>query len=169
MKLDWSTATELNNRGFEIERSVDDKDFITRGFVEGAGTSTEMHEYSFTEDALNGNIYYRLKQIDYDGNYNYSKSIEIKSVYVSNFELSQNYPNPFNPVTSIQYSVSSRQFVTLKVYDALGNEIMTLVNEEKPAGNYEVEFNGTGFSSGVYFYKLSAGSFVETKKMILMK
>jgi len=97
--LNWSTATELNNKGFEIERSDDNKDFITRGFVEGSGTTTERHEYTFTEEALNGKVYYRLKQIDHDGNYNYSKSIEINSIYVNNFELYQNYPNPFNPTT----------------------------------------------------------------------
>lgn len=167
--LNWATATELNNHGFEIERSVDNKEFITRGFVEGSGTSTEMHKYSFTEDALNGTLYYRLKQIDYNGNYSYSESIEINSVYASNFQLYQNYPNPFNPSTKIKYAITEQAFISLKVYDALGNEVSTLVNEVKPTGNYEVEFNGTGLSSGVYFYKLNAGSFVETKKMVLLK
>jgi M6 family metalloprotease-like protein len=88
---------------------------------------------------------------------------------VETFHLSQNYPNPFNPSTTIRYSVPISEFVSLKIYDALGNEVATLVNEEKPAGNYEVDFNAAGFSSGIYFYKLQAGSFVATKKMILMK
>jgi hypothetical protein len=85
------------------------------------------------------------------------------------FKLSQNYPNPFNPSTTISYEISERSFVTLKIYDVLGNEIATLVNEEKPAGSYEIEFGGTGLQSGVYFYRLQAGSFIETKKMVLMK
>ena len=88
---------------------------------------------------------------------------------ISEFELSQNYPNPFNPSTSIQYAVSSPQFVSLKVYDVLGNEIATLVNEEKAAGTYEVDFYGTVLPSGIYFYKLQAGSFAETKKMVLLR
>jgi hypothetical protein len=86
-----------------------------------------------------------------------------------NFKLSQNFPNPFNPRTSLQYTVGSRQFVTLKVYDILGNEIATLVNEEKPAGEYEVEFNGANLPSGIYFYQLKAGGYIETKKMVLLK
>jgi hypothetical protein len=85
------------------------------------------------------------------------------------FSLHQNYPNPFNPVTSIQYVVGSLQFVTLKVYDVLGNELATLVNEEKPAGEYEVEFDGTNLSSGIYFYRIRAGSYTETKKMVLLR
>ncbi|MBK7632472.1 MAG: T9SS type A sorting domain-containing protein [Ignavibacteriales bacterium] len=88
---------------------------------------------------------------------------------VSGFELAQNYPNPFNPSTSIQYAISNRQFVSLKVYDVIGNEVATLVNEEKPAGSYEVDFNANGLSSGVYFYSINAGGFIETKKMILLR
>jgi hypothetical protein len=87
----------------------------------------------------------------------------------TSFELTQNYPNPFNPSTTIRYSMSTLEFVTLKVYDVLGNEVATLVNEEKPVGSYEVDFNAARLSSGIYFYKLQAGSLVETKKMILMK
>jgi photosystem II stability/assembly factor-like uncharacterized protein len=169
IKLNWSTATELNNKGFEIERSIDNNDFITRGFVEGFGTSTESHEYSFTEDAVNGKLYYRLKQIDFDGSYSYSKSIEINSVYASSFELSQNYPNPFNPSTVISYQLPVSSNVTLKVFDVLGNEIATIVNEDKPAGEYEVEFNSNGLPSGIYFYKLTAGEYNQTQKMVYLK
>jgi hypothetical protein len=177
--LKWTTATELNNNGFEIERSLDNKIFVTRGFVKGAGTSTERHEYSFTEDALNGKIYYRLKQIDYDGNHSYTNSIEINSICASSFELYQNYPNPFNPTTKIKFTLPSpyqeeglgvrSAMVMLKVYDILGREIATLVNEYKPAGEYEVEFNGNNLPSGIYFYQLKAGSYIETKKAILLK
>lgn len=177
IKLNWSTATELNNNGFEIERSIDNKEFITRGFVKGFGTSTEPHEYAFTEDALNGKLYYRLKQIDYNGDYNYSNVIEINSFYASNFELFQNYPNPFNPITKIKFTISDliasetkqSQQVTLKVYDIVGNEITTLVNEEKSIGSYEIEWNASSLASGIYYYQLRAGDFVETKKMILLK
>ena len=94
---------------------------------------------------------------------------EPQAAVISEFRLQQNYPNPFNPSTNIQYAIGSRQFVSLKVYDILGREIATLVNEEKPAGNYELEFDGTALPSGVYFYQLKAGNFVETKKMILIR
>ena len=182
VKLIWSTATELNNQGFEIERgaSYPSADGPSKGgtfgnwqligFVQGSGTTTDLRNYSFIDENVQSGIFeYRLKQIDYDGSYNYSKTIEINSVYVNSFQLFQNYPNPFNPSTKIQYLLSSKQFVTLKVYDILGKEVSTLVNEEKPAGNYEVEFDGKELPSGIYFYKLKAGNYSETKKMLLMK
>ena len=96
-------------------------------------------------------------------------SVEDENNLITDFSLFQNYPNPFNPSTSIQYAVSNRQFVSLKIYDVLGKELATLVNEEKPAGNYEVNFNASSLSSGVYFYTLRAGSFVQTKKMLLVR
>ena len=95
--------------------------------------------------------------------------VKSKSELPKDFILYQNYPNPFNPVTSIEYRVASTEYVTLKVYDILGREIVTLVNEEKPAGTYEVKWNAEGLSSGIYFYKLQAADFVQTKKMILLK
>ncbi|HQJ46448.1 MAG TPA: T9SS type A sorting domain-containing protein, partial [Ignavibacteriaceae bacterium] len=122
---------------------------------------------------------YRLKQIDYDGSYEYSKIIEVDVNIPSEFFLSQNYPNPFNPSTKIKFTIQQTDnpllggarggFVSLKVYDILGIEIATLVNEEKPTGNYEVEFDATGLSSGTYFYKIIAGYFLSVKKMLLMK
>ena len=87
----------------------------------------------------------------------------------TDFTLEQNYPNPFNPSTTIKYQIPELSFVTLKVYDVLGSKIITLVSEEKPFGNYEVEFNAATLPSGVYFYRLHSGSFVETKKMVLIK
>ncbi|NTV89597.1 MAG: T9SS type A sorting domain-containing protein [Clostridiales bacterium] len=96
-------------------------------------------------------------------------SIDDNPLLISEFKLEQNYPNPFNPATTIKYSIAQPGNVTLKVYDILGSEVATLINEEKPAGVYEVEFEASTFSSGIYFYKIQAGSFVETKKMILMK
>ena len=181
VELIWITATELNNKGFEIERLQNSRitkfqDWITIGFVEGNGTTTEQQSYSFIDPVSGtgknlsaGKYQYRLKQIDFDGSFEYSQIIEAVVESPTKFSLEQNYPNPFNPVTSIKYVVGSLQNVTLKVYDILGNEIETLVNEEKPAGTYEVEFDGSGFPSGVYFYKLEAGNFIETRKMVLIK
>jgi len=113
---------------------------------------------------------YRIKQIDYDGSYKYfdlEETVEISSPI--GFELTQNYPNPFNPTTTIGFSIPQKGLVTLKVFDVLGNEIRTLIIEEKDSGYYQVEFNSDGLSSGIYFYQLEAGSFIETKKMVLMK
>ena len=172
--LNWITATELNNSGFQIERrkTKDERseDWESIGFVNGNGTSTETHNYSFADQSpVTGKSYYRLKQIDFDGSYEYSNVIEVDLTLPIEFSLEQNYPNPFNPATSIQYTISSKQNVQLLVYNVLGKEIATLVNEEKPAGNYEVNFDASKLSSGVYFYQLQAGSFVETKKMIIIR
>ncbi len=150
------------------------------GFVTGHGTTTEPQFYSFTDESVpSGEYQYRLKQIDFDGSFEYSEIVEVEIEAPTEFSLEQNYPNPFNPITKIKYTISSvtlRQaqsdiLVTLKVYDVLGNEVATLVNEEKPAGEYEVEFSdkSEGLPSGIYFYQLAAGNFLQTKKMILMK
>jgi photosystem II stability/assembly factor-like uncharacterized protein len=173
--LNWSTATETNNSGFEIHK----KESVVRsqesvweniGFVPGPGTTTETQHYSFTDNDIKpGKYQYKLKQIDYNGTFEYSQIVDVEIPFVNEFSLSQNYPNPFNPRTSLQYAIGSRQFVTLKVYDLLGREIVTLVNEEKPAGEDEVEFNAAPLPTGIYFYRLSAGNFIETKKMVLLK
>jgi hypothetical protein len=188
--LEWITATEQNNMGFEIQRLKDYpngslRDKITRlqdwekvGFVEGKGTTTETQFYSFADRGLQPGLYsYRLKQIDFDGTFEYSSVIEIEIFAPGKFSLSQNYPNPFNPVTKIKYSIptnvivseTKNLFISLKVYDLPGREVATLVNEYKPAGSYEVEFDAAGLSSGIYFLKLTSGTFTEMKKMILMK
>jgi len=109
-----------------------------------------------------------LKQIDTDGKFEYSNIIEIK-INPTDIILSQNHPNPFNPSTTIKYKIPDAEFVTLKVYDLLGNEVATLVNKQKPACSYDVKFDASSLPSGIYFYRLQAGSFVETKKMVLMK
>ena len=169
--LSWSTATELNNHGFEIERSSDKSNWRTIGFKEGKGTTSEPQQYSYS-DILSGiessKLYYRLKQIDFNGIFEYSNVVEVE-IAPASFSLSQNYPNPFNPGTSINYQLPINNFVSLKIYDVLGNEVAILVNEEKPAGKYQIEFDGSSLPSGIYFYKLTSGSFVETKKMILLK
>ncbi|MCO6446562.1 MAG: T9SS type A sorting domain-containing protein [Ignavibacterium album] len=173
--LNWLTATELSNLGFEIQRqNSDDKnqnmEWTKIGFVPGFGTTTEPKSYSFIDSKLEtGNYNYRLKQIDLDGSFAYSNTINIKIEQPFVFTLDQNYPNPFNPVTSIQYAIANKQFVKLIVYDVLGNEIAVLVNEEKPAGKYEVSWNASNLASGVYIYRLQSGLFVSSKKMMLLR
>jgi agmatine/peptidylarginine deiminase len=180
VELKWITSTETNNQGFEIWKmengkwKMENDDWEKIGFVPGFGTSTEVHHYSFVDESLqSGNYQYRLKQIDFNGSFEYSNIIEVTIEAPNEFSLEQNYPNPFNPTTSLQYTIGSRQFVTLKVYDVLGNEISTLVNEFKQAGKYEVEFNSASSikypASGIYFYQLKAGTFIESKKMLLLK
>ena len=171
VKLNWSTVSELNNQGFEIERRNNRANWRLIGFKEGYGTTTEIHNYSFTDDLSGTNsskLYYRLKQVDYDGSFEYSDIVEVDIAPIE-FSLSQNYPNPFNPSTTINYSIPNAGIVTIKVYDVLGKEVATLVNEDKPAGNYEVEFNASDLPSGIYFYQLKSERFVEIKKMILLK
>jgi len=169
VELSWITATETNNQGFEVQRN-NEGEFESIGFVEGHGTTTECQAYSFTDkDVTSGKYKYRLKQIDYDGKFEYSNVVEVEVSSPSEYSIAQNYPNPFNPSTKIKYSVPQSSNVVLKIYDVLGKEVATLVNEEKPVGSYEVEFNPSSLTSGVYFYKLQAGSFVDTKKMLLLK
>jgi len=174
--LEWATATELNNHGFGIERSFDisnlpDGKAAWRmiDFREGKGTTTEPQTYSYLDEYLSTGIYqYRLKQIDFNVSFEYSDIVEVEIAPLV-FSLSQNYPNPFNPSTTISYQLPVNSFLTLKVYDVLGNEVATLVNEEKQVGEYEIEFSGSSLTSGIYFYQLKAGRFIETKKMVLMK
>jgi photosystem II stability/assembly factor-like uncharacterized protein len=166
--LNWSTATETNNRGFEIQRKSSTIDFTTIAFVKGVGTTTKLINYSWSEKQQPGIYSYRLKQLDYNGKFEYSKSVDV-TVNPNTFTLNQNYPNPFNPTTTIEYSIPSPGHVSLKLYDLLGNEVASLVNENKPAGNYSVQFNGSKLTSGLYFYKLESGSYVDVKKFVLMK
>lgn len=172
--LNWLTATELNNQGFEIQKSNSDFTWRTIGFIKGNGTTSEINNYSFTDNnnEKTGKVFYRLKQIDYNGNYQYSKEIEIEFP-PNDFVLYQNYPNPFNPSTIIKYVIANdngtKQSVTLKMYDILGNEVVTLVNEQKPPGIYEVEWNANEIPSGVYFYKLQSNDFYQIKKMVYIK
>ena len=183
VELQWITATEINNHGFEVERRTANTEYIPRGFVKGNGTTTEQKFYSYTDKNLEaGKYYYRLKQIDFNGQFEYSNEIEVDVIQVSQFSLEQNYPNPFNPATKISWQSPISGWQTLKVYDVLGNEVATLVDEFKPAGKFEVEFASDNLSSGVYYYQLKiaepsinsldgkAGQgFIETKKMIILK
>ncbi len=170
VKLIWETATETNNYGFEILRNSENDDYEKIGFVKGYGTSNSPKEYSFTDnELLPGNYSYKLKQIDLDGGFKYSKIVNIKIIAPQKFDLMQNYPNPFNPSTTIQYVVPVKANVKLVVYDVAGREISTLVNTEQSPGNYTVKFIVNNLPSGVYFYTLRAGNFVSKKKMMLLK
>jgi hypothetical protein len=191
VQLNWTTATETNNSGFEIQKTSPfpspyqgeggeaGRGWEIIGFVPGFGTTTEPKSYSFTdENVTTGTYKYRLKQIDFDGSFEYSNEIEVEVDFTpKEFVLYQNYPNPFNPNTTIKFEIpnvethrdASLQMVILKVYDLLGNEVATLVNEEKQPGVYEVEFDASLLASGLYLYKLQSGSFVQTMKMILTK
>ncbi|MCO6474837.1 MAG: agmatine deiminase family protein [Melioribacteraceae bacterium] len=176
--LEWSTTTESNNMGFEIERSTNKQNWIVVGFKEGNGTTSESTNYQFNDPTSNINsnkLFYQLKQIDYNGRFKYSNVVEVL-LTPTKFLLSQNYPNPFNPTTKIKFtipSVEDAKFAStttkLVVYDILGREVATLVNKRLQPGEYEVEFNAENLSSGVYYYRLGTGSFSQTKKMVLMR
>ncbi len=170
VSLSWQTATETNNKGFEVERKSANGEFVKVGYIAGHGTTTEPKSYSYSDNDLkSGNYSYRLKQVDFNGSSSYSKEVEVEVTVPASFSLQQNYPNPFNPTTMIQYSIPSDQVVRLNVYNLLGQKVMTLVNESQKAGQHQVSFNASNFASGVYFYKLEAGAQSSIKKMILMK
>ena len=194
VKLNWATASENNNMGFELEKSKvksqnsKEIDWEKIGFIEGRGTTTEISYYFFEDKLthnLNHNLRYRLKQSDHDGSFSYSNEIEIEIDNEMNFVLEQNYPNPFNPSTKIRFVIpkevrnqkdfpsqtprNDNTLVTLKVFDVLGREVTTLVNDYRDAGFYELGFNARGLSSGIYYYKLQAGDYSITRKMLLLK
>jgi len=179
VQLDWRTETEVNNYGFEVERHVGSKqsaagDWEKISFVEGHGNSNSPKKYSFIDDKVTSGKYtYRLKQIDNDGTFEYSKIIEIDVDAPLEFALSQNYPNPFNPSTKIRYQIPQESEVIIKLYDILGAEVITLINEKKEPGVYEIDFNAQstagGLPSGIYIYRIVADGFVETKKMVLLR
>jgi hypothetical protein len=186
--LSWYTASELNNKGFGIERTESENQIWKNiGFVQGNGTTTEEHRYSFSEILdKHGNYYYRLKQIDFNGTFEYSNIIEVKVNSPSQYNLSQNYPNPFNPSTKIAYKLKERGYVKLMVHDIKGELVSVLVNQTQDAGYYEVEFSGKRqdgrgetlgerLASGIYIYRIDIKNnnnipiFTDMKKMILLK
>lgn len=170
VELQWVTESEINNHGFEIEKSFDNTSFIPIGFVKGKGTTTERQVYSFTDRNLeNGRYYYRLKQIDFNGQFEYSNIIEVEVNKLLQFVLEQNYPNPFNPSTMISWQSPFDGWQTLRVYDVLGNEVATLVNEFRTAGKHSINFNKNDLAPGTYFYQLRIGNYISTKKMTILK
>jgi hypothetical protein len=171
VELRWRTETEVNNYGFEIERSTNNTDWRIIGFVEGNGNSNSPKHYSFSDIdiVLSGEYYYRLKQIDNDGTYEYSDVVSVEVGVPSNIYLSQNYPNPFNPETRIDFTLPKNQLVSLRVYNTLGELVKELVNEQREAGSYSEIFDASNLPSGVYIYRLQASELAENKKMTLIK
>lgn len=168
--LKWTTATEQNNLGFEIQRRTQDSEFYPIGFVQGNGTTTTPSNYSFTDNtAISGLNFYRLKQVDFDGSSSYSNEIGVDSDFIISHKLFQNYPNPFNPATVIRFSIAGRSFISLKIFDALGNEVSTLIFGYKDSGEHEINFNAESLSTGVYFAELRVDNFRQVIKMILAK
>lgn len=172
--LNWTTASEINNSGFDIERSSTSNQWSKVANVEGNGTTNESSTYSYTDRSLNAGVYsYRLKQIDFNGNFEYfNLSAEVNVGVPANFKLSQNYPNPFNPSTSIEFALPTDGRAVITVFDMSGKEVSRLVDEVKSAGYHTVRFDGSSLSSGSYFYKLEVtgtSNFSEVKRMMLVK
>ena len=169
VQLNWTTATETNNHMFEIQRQAADGEFFSVGFVNGQGTTTEPHEYSYIDRTVStGTFSYRLKQIDFDGRFSYSPTVEVE-VQPTQFILEQNYPNPFNPTTNIKFGVPESGFVKLAIFNIVGEEVAVLVNGNIEAGAYDITFDARNLPSGAYFYKLQSEKSVEVKKMLLTK
>ena len=172
--LKWITETEIDNYGFEVERALSSTTRLQGwekiGFVQGSGNSNSPKEYSYIDKKLIGGskFKYRLKQIDNTGQYEYSNEVEVNLI-PTEYALFQNYPNPFNPSTTIRYQLPKESKVAIKIYSILGSEVMELLNEQKEAGTYEIEFNAEALSSGTYIYRIIAGDFIQTKKMILLR
>jgi hypothetical protein len=178
ISLKWNTATEVKNYGFDVEMkavsnqqsAAGSEQWVKVGFVKGSGTSNSPKDYAFTDTRRpSGTYQYRLKQIDLDGSFQYSKVVELSVAAPKEFAFAQNYPNPFNPTTSIDYDVPASVMVSLKVYNALGQEVMTLVNEMKEAGSYTAHFDAGNLSTGQYFAKVTVGDITKTIKMTLLK
>lgn len=176
VNLNWSTGTEINNKGFNVERKTANGEFETITFVPGSGTTTQAKFYSFIDENLqSGNYTYRLKQMDFDGAFEYSNEIEAEVKVPAEFSLKQNFPNPFNPSTVINWQLAVPSKVTLKIFNSLGEEIETLVDQYLESGDHSVSFNSNSkLSSGVYFYRIDASGidgsiYSKVMKMSLMK
>lgn len=173
--LNWSTATETNNHGFEVERSFEGSNFVAVSFVNGKGTTTEIQNYSYTDNNLmEGNYSYRLKQVDFNGQFEYSKTINVEVTAPVEFNLAQNFPNPFNPSTKITFGLAVDSKVKLSVYNLLGEQVAQLINGNLTAGTHNISFDASHLNSGVYFYRIDASgingqNFSSVKKMILTK
>jgi photosystem II stability/assembly factor-like uncharacterized protein len=175
VRLSWVTSSQLNNKGFEVERKQGSESYRALTFIKGDGTTTEQKSYSYTDKGLKeGDYTYRLKQIDFDASFHYSNEVNVSVNQPAEFSLSQNYPNPFNPSTTINFSLAQKASVKLVVYDILGKEVRTLVNSNEAAGTYQVQWNGLNnngqsVSTGIYIYRITAGDFVQQKKLMFMK
>ncbi|MBK8660416.1 MAG: T9SS type A sorting domain-containing protein [Ignavibacteriales bacterium] len=174
VQLNWSTASETNNKGFFVERKSTSGEFASVGFIDGSGTTTLVKEYSFIDKGVGVGTYtYRLKQVDFDGTSDYSKAVEVDVTAPNTFALNQNFPNPFNPSTKISFSLATDAKVTLSVYNVLGQEVATLVNGTMSAGVHSVNFDASSLVSGLYIAKITATgaaqNFTSNIKMMLNK
>jgi len=171
IELKWTTATETNNRGFEILRSTDNENWNIVGFITGNGTTTILHSYQYTDEVkITGNYYYKLKQVDYNGEFDYSPTIEVRLVQPSDFTLYQNFPNPFNPNTNITFEIPFQIEVKIILYDVTGQEIKTITNQKYEAGFHSVVLNADDLSSGVYLYRMTTLSgYTAVKKLTIIK
>lgn len=179
--LTWKTISETNNYGFEVQRKTAGESDLTTlpdGFVPGHGTSLLLQEYSFTDAHVGpGRSSYRLKQIDLDNTVHFTDAIAVEVLTgvdednrkPTRMSLEQNYPNPFNPSTTIRYGLPNKSNVTLTVFNTLGQQVAQLVNGDMEAGYHEVKFDGSKLASGIYLYRMQAGSYVETKKLLLVR
>jgi hypothetical protein len=168
VELRWETATERGNAGWEIERRISDWEKV--GFVEGGGNSNVPRSYAFVDHGVSGSVVYRLRQIDRDGSFTYSNEVEVTvGRSAAQFELMQNYPNPFNAGTKFGFRIADEGLVTLTVYDVLGREVATVVNQQMAPGSYVVPWDADGVSSGIYFCTLRSGLHASTKKLMLAK
>ena len=172
VNLNWTTATETANFGFDIERKSGNGNWIKLGFVKGNGTSASEKNYTFTDATVRkGKYSYRLKQIDRDGKFQYQNEASvIIGIEPRKIVLDENFPNPFNPTTKISFMLGTTAHATLKVYDLLGKEIATLADGIFQENEIqEVNFNANNLTSGIYYYKLQSNNQTEIKKMVLMK
>jgi len=168
--LEWTTATETNNYGFEVQKRYDNSSYEKIGFVPGNGTTTNGMQYSFEDnDLLAGRIYYRLKQLDFNGDFEYSNEIMVDVLNLTDYQLFQNYPNPFNPSTSIKYSVPAQSKIKISLYDIIGNEVSTLFEGIQQSGVYNIDLTADNLPSGVYFVSMTAENFSKAIKITLMK
>lgn len=178
--LSWSTISETNNYGFEVQKSLDTSNVyetIENSFIKGNGTTVEPHTYTFTDVTVKPGVwYYRLKQTDLDGTIHYSDRITPSGVTDVNsrplptaFALDQNYPNPFNPSTTIEFALPKESRVTLEVFNLLGQRVALLVDDVRAAGYHAQRFDASGLGTGIYFYRLVAGETSFLKKMLLVK
>jgi serine protease AprX len=168
--LNWTTATEQNNHGFQVQRKPEGGTFTTIGFVNGSGSSTTQKTYTFTDNnPLFGKSFYRLKQVDFNGTYKYSQEVSVNVNSPVDYQVYQNYPNPFNPSTTLSYYLPKASNVQLTIYNILGKEIRVLLQGNQDAGLHRVEFNAENLSSGMYIAEFTANTFRKAIKMTLMK
>ncbi|MBN8545010.1 MAG: T9SS type A sorting domain-containing protein [Ignavibacteria bacterium] len=168
--LNWETKTEIMNAGFEVERKTPGSQWQKIAFIEGHYTTNSPKYYSFTDQpSVNGTVFYRLKQIDTDGSFEYSAEIKVEFGLPTEFALYQNFPNPFNPETVISYAMPVTGEVNISIYNALGERIITLADGVQEAGNYKVSFKAENLPSGLYFCRMTSGKFTSTRKMMLLR